>query len=92
MALVAQTQLLYSDGDKSVTVEEGQVVKEGVFPKKVLERFKEIGSVTEPPASPAESAAAEENEELKRQVKELEAELAAAKKSSASTPPAGDKK
>jgi len=81
MALIAQTRLEYSRDGKKTVVEEGKVVKDGTFPPEVLGRFKEIGSVAEPPTSPALDAAAAENEELKRQVAELEAQLAEAKKS-----------
>jgi hypothetical protein len=96
MATVALTNLKIGKEDGSFTwIEEGEDVKKSDLPEGVFDELKEAGAIGAPPA-PRESdaSAAEleaENDDLKKRVEELEAQLAAAKKDTGSTGTGGAK-
>jgi hypothetical protein len=81
MALTALTTLTHGKEDGTrVVVPEGEKVPQGLFTKEQLEELKENGAIGEPPPSPSEVAASdEENANLKEQVAKLQEELAAAR-------------
>jgi hypothetical protein len=79
MGLKALTNISHSDKDgKPVWFNAGDDVKESDFSKEQWEQLKEDGAVGVPAANAAEVA--DENEVLRKQVEDLQRQLAAAKK------------
>jgi hypothetical protein len=97
MATVALTGIKYGKEDGSlVEFDEGDDVKASDFPKDVFEDLKKQGAIGTPPRPREEDASAaeleEENNALQERVKDLEKQLAEAKKPDTGTAGTGGAK